>query len=83
MSPRHEGRKQNTIRVTRGTSAKLPHCTSPTLAYPMENKMPLVHDTIERWGCDYTDEDGKGLNERTRRHPMLKPKSKLMQVEWV
>jgi len=27
LSPYHEGAKRNTIRVTRGASAKLPHCT--------------------------------------------------------
>jgi hypothetical protein len=43
--------------------------------------MPLVHHTIERWGCSYTNEDND-LNDKTRGHPMLKPKSKLMQMEW-
>ncbi len=58
------------------------HCTSPTLAYPMENKMPLIHHIVEQWGYGYTNEGNKGLSERTQRHLMLKPKSKLMQMEW-
>jgi hypothetical protein len=52
------------------------------LVYPMENKMPFVHHVIEQWGCGYIDEDDKGLNERTQGHLMLKPESKLMQMEW-
>ncbi len=35
----------------------------PALTYPMENEMPLV--VVEWWGCGYTNEDDKGLNERT------------------
>jgi hypothetical protein len=34
----HKGAKQNTIRVTRGTNAKLPHHKGFTLVYPMEMK---------------------------------------------
>ncbi len=56
--------------------------TGPTLAYLMENEMPFVHHTIEWWGCGYTNKDDKNLNERTRKHLMLKPESKLMQMEW-
>jgi hypothetical protein len=52
------------------------------LAYIMENKMSLVHHVVGQWRCGYTNKDDKGLSERTQRHPMLKPKSKLMQVEW-
>jgi hypothetical protein len=48
----------------------------------MENEMPLVHHVVEWWGCGYINEDGKGLSKRIQGHPMLKPKSKLMQVEW-
>jgi len=48
----------------------------------MENEMPLVHHAVKWWGCGYTNEDDKGLSERTRRHPMLKPKSKLMHAKW-
>jgi hypothetical protein len=39
----HQGAKQNTIRVTRKVSTKLPHCKGPALIYPiLENKMPLI-----------------------------------------
>jgi hypothetical protein len=48
------------------------------LTYPMENEMLLVHHVVEWWGCSYINENDKGLNERTQRHPLLKPKSKLM-----
>ncbi len=82
LSPRHKGAKQNTIGVIERTSGKLPHCTGPVLTYPMENEMPFIHHVVEQWGCGYTNKEGKGLSERTRAHPMLKPKSKLMQVEW-
>jgi hypothetical protein len=58
--------------------ASLPHCMGPTLTYLMENEMPLVHHIVEQRGCSYIIEDDKGLNERTRGHPMLKPMSKLM-----
>jgi hypothetical protein len=34
------------------------------LAYLMENEMPFVHHTIEQWGCGYTNNDDKSLNER-------------------
>jgi hypothetical protein len=44
--------------------------------------MSLVHHVVEQWGCNYTNKDSKGLNERTQWHLMLKPKSKLMQMEW-
>ncbi len=44
--------------------------------------MPLVHHVVEQWGCSYTNKDIKGLNKRTRKHPMLKPKFKVMQMEW-
>ncbi len=47
----------------------------------MANEMPRVYHVIERWGCGYTNEDNKGLNERTQGHPMLKPNSKLMHVK--
>jgi len=82
LSPCHKGAKQNTIGVVGGASAKLPHCKGPPLTYSMENEMSLVHHATERWGCDYTNKDSKGLSERTRGHSMLKPRSKLMQVEW-
>jgi len=81
VSPHHEKAKWNTIRVTRGASAKLPHYTSLALVYPMENEMSFVHYIVKQWGCDYSNKDGKGLNERTQGHPMLKPKSKMMQVD--
>jgi hypothetical protein len=54
-------------------------CMGPALAYPMENEMPLIHHAVEWWGCNYTNEDGKGLSGRTQGHLMLKTKSKLMQ----
>jgi hypothetical protein len=47
MLPRHEGAKQNTIRVVGKASAKLPHYMGLPLTYPMKNKMPLIHPTIE------------------------------------
>jgi hypothetical protein len=78
LSPRHEKAKQDTIRVIRGASAKLLHYSSPLLVYPMENKMSLVHHIVKWWGYGYADQDDKGLSERTQRHLMLKPKSKLM-----
>ncbi len=28
--------------------------------------MPLVHHAVVRWGCDYIDEDDKGLNKDPR-----------------
>ncbi len=42
--------------------------------------MPFVHHVVEQWGCGCTIQDNKGLNERTRRHPIIKPMSKLMCV---
>jgi hypothetical protein len=78
LSPYHKGAKRNIIGVVKGANVKLSHCTCFALIYPMENEMPLVHHVIEQWGCGYINEDGKGPNERTQWHPMLKPKSKLM-----
>jgi hypothetical protein len=46
LSPHHEEAMRNTIGVVRKTSAKLPNCTGLALAYPMENKMPLIHQAI-------------------------------------
>jgi hypothetical protein len=48
----------------------------------MENRMPFVNHTVKWWGCGYTDEDNKGVSERTQKYIMSKPKSKLMQMEW-
>jgi hypothetical protein len=59
LSPFHEGAKKNTIGVTGGVSAKLPHCKGIAIVYPMENKMSLVHHTIKWWGCSYIIEDDK------------------------
>ncbi len=78
LSPHHEEAKRDTIGVTGRASAKLPHYMSVVLVYPMENEMPLVHHPIKQLECGYTNEDIKGLSERTRGHLMLKPKSKLM-----
>jgi hypothetical protein len=78
MSPRHEEVKQNTIGVAGRTSAKLPHCIGPTLAYPMKNEMPFVHHIVKQCEYNYTNEDGKGLSERTQGHLMVNPKFKLM-----
>jgi hypothetical protein len=64
LSPHHEGAKQDTIGVGRGVSAKLSHYTDPALIYLMENEMPFVHHIVERWGCNYTNEDNKGLSEK-------------------
>ncbi len=77
LLPCHEEAIRNTIGVVGETSAKLPHYKSFTLTYLMENKMSLIHHAMERWGCSYTNEDDKGLSERTRWHLMLKPNSKL------
>jgi hypothetical protein len=79
--PNDEEANQYTIGVIGGASAKLPHYTGLMLAYPMEKKMSFIHHVVERWGCDYINEDGKSLNERTQRHLMLKPKSKFMHME--
>jgi len=49
-----------------------------SLIYPMENKMLFIHHVIKQWGCGYKIENIKGLNEKTQRHPMMKPMSKLM-----
>jgi len=74
LSSQHNEAKWNTNGIAKGTSVKL--------AYPMKNKMPLVHHAIKQWGYDYTIKDGKGLNERTQGQSMLKPMSKLMQTGW-
>jgi hypothetical protein len=50
--------------------------------YPMENKKPFIHHIIEWWGCYCTIKDDKGLNERTQKHQMMKPMSKLIQAQW-
>jgi hypothetical protein len=62
---------------SRRNKCQIPHYKSFTLTYLMENKMSVIHHAMERWGCSYTNEDDKGLSERTRWHLMLKPKSKL------
>jgi len=77
----HEGAKQDTIGVTRRTRTKLPHFMGHALIYIMKNEMSLIHHAIDWWGCDYTNEDDKGLSEKTRGHPMLKPKSKPMEAK--
>ncbi len=41
--PHHEGAKRDTIRVIKGTSAKLPHHRGHVPTYPMENEMSLIH----------------------------------------
>jgi len=74
----HEGAKWNTIWAVRRTSANLPHCSGPPLAYPMENEIPLVHHVRKRWGCSCTIKDNKALNKRTWKHLMMKPMSKLI-----
>jgi hypothetical protein len=48
----------------------------------MENETPFIHHVVEWQGCDYTIEDDENLNERTKRDPKMKPKSKLMQAGW-
>jgi hypothetical protein len=77
LLPHHKGVKWNTIGITKRASAKVPHCMGHVLAYPMENKMSLVHHSIEQWGCSYTNKDDKGLIERTQGHIMLKPSPSL------
>jgi len=54
----------------------------PTLAYPIENKMPLIHHALEWWGCNCIIEDNKSLNEMIQGHLMMKPMSKLMKAGW-
>jgi len=75
-------KKWNTIWVARRTSAKLPQSTNPMLVYWMENKMPLIHHVVEQQECGCIIKDDEDLNERTQRHPMMKPMSKLMEVGW-
>jgi hypothetical protein len=36
----------DTIGVTRGTNAKIPHHKNQVLVYPMENETPLVHHIV-------------------------------------
>jgi hypothetical protein len=47
LLPHHEGAKRNTIGVTRGTSAKLPHHNNHVLTYSMENETPFVHHVVK------------------------------------
>jgi hypothetical protein len=82
LLPYHKGAKQNTIGVIRGVNAKLPHHRGLALAYLMKNEMSLVHNIVERQGCDYTIENNESLNEKTQGHLKTKPKSKLMQAGW-
>jgi hypothetical protein len=82
LLPCHEGAKWDTIGVIKGINVRLPHHKGITVAYPMENKMPLVLHVIEWQGCGYTIENNKSLNERIWRHSKMKPKSKLMQAKW-
>jgi hypothetical protein len=53
-----EGAKKDTIMVTRKVNVKLQHHKGLVRAYPMENKMPLVHHAIKQQGCCYTIEEG-------------------------
>jgi hypothetical protein len=76
--PHHKRVKRDTIGVIRRLSAKLPHHKGLALAYTMENETPLVRHVIKWQGCDYTIEDNKSLNEKTRKHLKTKPKSRLM-----
>jgi len=57
-----QGGKARHHKGNKGVSVKLPHCTSLTLTYLMENEMPLVHHSVKWWGYDYTNKDG--LSER-------------------
>jgi hypothetical protein len=82
MLPYHEKAKRDTIGITRETSAKLPHHLGHVLSYPMENKMPFVYHVAKWEACNCTIKDDESLNERTQKHPMTKPKSKLMQMRW-
>jgi hypothetical protein len=41
LLPCHKGAKQNTIKVIKETSAKLPHHKGPVPTYPMEKKCHL------------------------------------------
>jgi hypothetical protein len=74
LLPCYKGAKQNTIRVIRGASVRLPHYMGHALVYPMENEKPLVHHTVEWFGCGYRNKNDKGVSERTKKHPRLKPK---------
>jgi hypothetical protein len=48
----------------------------------MEIEIPLVHHIVKRQGYGHTIKTNESLNENTRRHPKIKPKSKLVQVGW-
>jgi hypothetical protein len=45
--PYHGRAKRNTIGITKGTSAKLPHHWGHVLIYPMEKKMPFVNHFVK------------------------------------
>ncbi len=72
--PTHEGGKQNTIGVIKGTNAKLPHHRGHVPTYPMRNKMSLVQHVIKRQGCGCNNwgqqklkcKDSKTFNEKTQ-----------------
>jgi hypothetical protein len=42
--------------VTRTTNVKLQHRKGLVRAYPMENKMPLIHHAIKQQGCCTVEE---------------------------
>ncbi len=44
--------------------------------------MSFIGHVVKQQGCNYTIKDDKSLNERTQRHPKMKPKSRLMQARW-
>jgi hypothetical protein len=46
----------------------------------MKNKTTLVHHTIEWHECNCIIEGNENLNERTQKHPMMKPMFKLMHA---
>jgi hypothetical protein len=85
LSPCHERAKWNTIRVTKGASAKLPHYIGLALTYIMENQMSLAHHIIKQWECSYTNKDGKSLSEKCR-NPSLglatKTRVARLQTKW-
>jgi hypothetical protein len=46
--PPLKGVKQDTIGVTKGTNAKLPHHKGHVPTFPMENEMSFVHHVVKQ-----------------------------------
>jgi hypothetical protein len=69
-----ERAKQDTIKVTKGINAKLPHHMGLVQTYQIERKMPLVHHVVNHQECNYIVENNNNQDGRTQGHLMLKPK---------